>query len=60
MSEANRRAVKKYLAKGWRFTIDFYPTDQALIDHVKAQDNKARYVKELIRKDMEKQKSGEA
>lgn len=53
-SEAQLRAVKKYKEKVKRLTIDFYPSEQGMWDHIHAQDKKQTYIKDLIRKDMEK------
>lgn len=55
MSEALKRAKKKYLAKGKRLTIDFYPSEADLIEHIEKQEKKQTYIKELIRKDMKKE-----
>lgn len=56
MTEAQQKAKKKYLSKGKRLTIDFYPTEADLIEHIEKQPKKQTYIKELIRKDMEKSK----
>jgi hypothetical protein len=53
MTEAQQRAKRKYLAKGKRITVDFYPTEADLIAHLEKQEKKQTYIKELIRKDME-------
>ena len=45
-------AKKRYRAKLKRLTIDFYPTEQDLIDHVEKQENKQGYIKNLIREDI--------
>lgn len=55
-TEALKRAQKKYLDKGLRFKIDFYPSEQELIDHLQKQPKKQTYIKELIRKDIESTK----
>ena len=52
MSEAHQKAKRKYLAKGKRITIDFYPTEADLIAHVEKQPKKQTYIKDLIRRDM--------
>lgn len=51
-TEAQRKARDKYNAQRTRITIDFYPTESDLYDHIGKQDNKAGYIKDLIRKDM--------
>lgn len=55
-SDAQRNAKRKYLSKGKRITVDFYPTEADLIEHIEKQDKKQTYIKDLIRKDMEKNK----
>ena len=52
MTKAQQKAKRKYLAKGKRMTIDFYPTEADLIAHVEKQPKKQTYIKDLIRKDM--------
>ncbi len=53
-SESQLRAVKKYKEKVNRITVDFYPTEKDLWDYVQSQAKKQTYIKDLIRKDMEK------
>lgn len=53
-TEAQRRAKKKYKPNVKRFSVDFYPTESDLIEHLAKQENKQGYIKELIRKDMQK------
>ena len=54
-TEAQKRAIQKYKQqKVKRITIDFYPADEALWEHIQAQDKKQTYIKNLIREDMEK------
>ena len=48
-SEAQKKARNKYNAKRNRLTLDFYPTEEDLWDHINSQDNKQRYIKGLIR-----------
>ena len=55
-SDAQRNAKRKYLSKGKRITVDFYPTEADLIEHIEKQEKKQTYIKDLIRKDMEKNK----
>lgn len=52
MTEAEKRAKKKYLAKGKRLTIDFYPSESDLIEHIEKQPQKQTYIKNLIREDI--------
>lgn len=58
ISEAQKRAAKKYREKYRervkRITLDFYPTEADLFDHLQKQDAKQTYLKDLIRADMKK------
>ena len=53
-SEAQLKAVKKFNQKRQRLTLDFYPSEADLWEHIQAQDKKQSYIKDLIRKDMSK------
>lgn len=53
-TEAQKRAVAKYREKVKRITVDFYPTEEDLWEHLQSQDKKQTYIKNLIRADMEK------
>lgn len=58
MSEALNQARKKYKSeKVKRLTIDFYPTDSDLLEHLNKQNKKQTYIKNLIREDMKKEQS---
>lgn len=52
VSEAQRKATKKYKEKVKRITIDFYPSEAELWEHLQQQDMKQTYIKNLIRKDI--------
>ena len=54
MTDAEKKAKKKYRDKGKRFTVDFYPSEADLIEQVEKQPNKQGYIKGLIRSDMER------
>ena len=56
MTEAERNAKKKYRDKGKRMTIDFYPSEADLIEHIEKQPQKQTYIKRLIREDMAREK----
>lgn len=56
MTEAEKKAKKKYRDKGKRMTVDFYPSETDLIEQVEKQSNKQGYIKALIRADMESKK----
>ena len=53
-TEAQLKAVKKYREKLKRITVDFYPSEEEIWNHVQKQDNKQGYIKSLIKADMEK------
>ena len=53
-TEAQQRAKRKYLDKGKRMTVDFYPSEADLIEQVEKQPNKQGYIKALIRADIER------
>ena len=51
---AQRKAVKKYKEKVKRITVDFYPSEEDIWQHIQNQPKKQTYIKDLIRKDMTK------
>ena len=55
-SEAQKRAVKKYKEKVKRITIEFYPSEMDLYEHIQQQPKKQTYIKDLIRADIMKNK----
>ena len=55
-TEAQRNAIRKYKEKVKRFTLEFSPTEQDMLDHLNSQPKKQTYIKELIRADMAKHK----
>lgn len=55
-TEAQKRAKKKYRDKGKRITVEFYPSESDLIEHLEKREQKKSYIKALIRADMEKEK----
>ncbi|NLQ13289.1 hypothetical protein HGI81_05450 [Olsenella sp. KGMB02461] len=54
VSEAERRAKAKYRKKVKQAIVGFYPKDEELYEWLERQPNKSGYIRELIRKDMEK------
>lgn len=54
MTEAQRKAKKAYKAKIKRLFIELYPTDADILEHLQQQESTAGYIKQLIRKDMQK------
>ena len=55
LTEAQKRRKAKYDEKILkRVMIEFYPQDAELLQKVSEQDSKQAYIKELIRKDLNK------
>lgn len=53
-SEAQRRASLKYRKERTKqLAMRFYPAEMDLWEHLDAKPNKAAYIKDLIRRDME-------
>ena len=56
-SAAQLRAAQKYKReKVNRITVDFYPADADIWEHIQSQPKKQTYIKDLIRADLEKHK----
>ena len=53
-SEAQLKAIKNYRKKLNRLTLNFSPAEADLWEQIQAQPKKQTYIKDLIRKDMEK------
>lgn len=54
-TEAERRAKAKYKRTKVRtLTIDLFPAEKDIIDHLANVDRYATYIKQLIRDDIEK------
>lgn len=56
-TEAQKKARKKYRDSGKRMTVDFYPSEAELYEHIEKQPNKQGYIKNLIRADIERSKN---
>ena len=57
ISDAKKRANARWTkANMTRREVAFSPNEQDLLEHLDAQPNKAGYLKNLIRKDMERRK----
>lgn len=57
LTEAQKRAQAKYNKANVRQTaVRFYPAERDLWEWLEKQPNKAGYIKELIRADMERAK----
>lgn len=55
-SDAQKRARAKYeKEKVKQVMVRFYPSENDILEFLESQDNKAGYIKELIRKDMNNQ-----
>ena len=52
LTEAQKRAKAKYNSKVTKVSVEFYPSDDMLLQHLQHQENKQSYIKELIKKDM--------
>ena len=55
MSEAHNKAQSKYRKNLKRMTIEFYPTDQDILDKLDSVESKQGYIKNLIREDIKKE-----
>lgn len=53
LTEARKRAKAKYNEKVKRISIEFYPADMELYDRVKSQESIQKYIKDLIKKDIQ-------
>ena len=53
-SDAQLRAVKKYREKTKKMQLEFSPAEEDLWNHIQSQPKKQTYIKDLIRKDMER------
>ena len=55
LTEAQKRAKAKYKSNNVKkILVEFYPSETELYEKVQAQDNKQGYIKDLIRKDLNK------
>lgn len=57
MNDKKLTPKQRYRKKLVRITIDFYPTEKGLIDKINEQPKKQTYIKDLIRKDIERKES---
>lgn len=53
-TEALKKAQKNYRKKMNRITLDFSPAEKEMWEHLQNQPKKQTYIKDLIRKDMNK------
>ena len=54
MTEAENRAKRNYRKKTKYISIEFYPAEMDLFEHLQKQEQKRTYIKNLIREDMNK------
>lgn len=55
-TQAQLKATEAYRKKSIKtFSLKFFPADHDLYEHLQNQPKKAEYLRELIRKDMDKQ-----
>ena len=59
MTEAQKRAKRKYKSKCRELRITLYPTDKDIIDKVDSLPEYSPYIKGLIRKDINNKKGGD-
>ncbi len=55
LTEAQRKAKQKYEKKRKSLHIAFFPKDSDLLEYLETKDNKAGFIKQLIREAMEKE-----
>ena len=53
LTEARKRAKANYNKKVKRISIEFYPADMELYEKVKSQESIQKYIKDLIRTDIQ-------
>ena len=57
MTDAQKRAKAKYQEKVRTFRIDVYPTETDILHKLTSVDKYSTYIKDLIRKDIEKEET---
>ena len=55
-TEAQKQATKRYREKTKKMQLEFSPAEFELWEHIQNQPKKQTYIKDLIRKDLEKSK----
>ncbi len=53
LTEAQKRAKKNYEKKVKKISLQFYPTETDLYEYLQTKENKAGFIKQLIRMAME-------
>ena len=54
LTEAQKRAKENYRKKVKQILVEFTPNDADILEHLEKQPQKATYIKNLIREDMNK------
>lgn len=49
-----KEVKKRYKKKVHRLTLEFYPAEKELVEKINSQPFKQTYIKDLIRKDIER------
>ena len=54
-SDAQKKATARYRRENVKqITVQFFPADMDVYEHIKSQDKIAAYIKRLVREDMER------
>lgn len=57
LSEAQKKAHSKYRREKCKsITVQFYPADLELYEWIRKKDNKNGYIRDMLKKEMEKEK----
>lgn len=54
MTDAQKRAKAAYRQKCSQLRVDLYLSDQDIVEHLKAKESVAAYIKHLIRDDIKR------
>ena len=54
MTDAQKRAKSAYRQKCSQLRVDLYLSDQDIVEHLKAKESVAAYIKQLIRDDIKR------
>ena len=58
LTESQKKAKKKYDKKTYKLILVFYPTEEDILTHMRTRQlPMSTYIKDLIRKDMEKERN---
>ncbi len=56
LTEAQKRAKRNYEKKVKKISLQFYPTETDLYEYLQTKENKAGFIKQLIREAMESER----